>query len=304
MCHIRHFYILLIPGKSENCDSYLTLDSMSSNAILTQFSSLLKSMESIGPKMSSNIRPTRDQLNEFRTLSARFKTVLASFEGHLELLLRKAVPRDNDLKLAGQIRSAKEIKQISPSLTTTFRKNIVLIFRGPDESALDTTRIRSRKAKTRARCEKIRAQSSSLVLMWSMSLQPSEWNSTSTMTDNSFDFLLEELRIERLDQIPSKIIEDIQCLKEEEPLKNCESFQKFARNTVDEEQHATMSAQVFDGETTQDQEHLATVPSKRQRTAGDSIPNTISHEADDRLQHMELIKRSKGKRQKHQVMHK
>ncbi|KAI7974035.1 hypothetical protein EIK77_000188 [Talaromyces pinophilus] len=267
---------------------------MSSNAILTQFSNLLKSMESIGPKMSSNIRPTRDQLNEFRTLGAQFKTVLASFEGHLELLLRKEAPSDNDIKLAKRIRSVKKIAQISPSLTTTLRKNIVLIFRGPDESVLDTTRIRYRKAKTRARCEKIRAQSSDLILMWSMSLQTSEWNTPSNMTDNTFDFLIQELKIERFDQIPPTIIENIQCLKEEEPLKNCESFQKFVKST--EEQHATMPTQVFDGKTTQNHEHLATVPSKRQRTEGVSIPNTISHEADDRLQHLELIKRSNGKK--------
>lgn len=198
---------------------------MSAGAVLSQFSNLLHHMESLGPKLSSNIRPNRDQLDEIQKLRERLKPALAGIESHVEILLRKATPTVKERNLADRIRSFQVLDQFDPAL---FRKNLVLIFRGPDESALDTDKVRSRKAKSRIRCEKLRAQSHHLILRWAMTLQPSMWIHPTAMADNTFDFLIGDLK-ETFDQIPSRVTESLHCLKGEEPLKPCDQFQEFVK---------------------------------------------------------------------------
>lgn len=196
---------------------------MSAGAVLSQFSNLLNHMETLGPKLSSNIRPNRDQLDEIQKLRERLKSALAGIESHVELLLNKAAPTIKERNLANRIRSFQVANQFDPAL---FRKNLVLIFRGPDESALDTDKVRSRKAKSRARCEKLRAESPHLILRWAMALQPSAWIHRTVMADSTFDFLIGDLKA-IFDQIPSRVAESLRCLKDEEPLKPCEQFQEF-----------------------------------------------------------------------------
>lgn len=182
-------------------------------------------MESFGPKLSSNIRPNRDQLDEIQKLRDRLKPALATIESHVEHLLKKATPTVKERNLANRIRSFQVAGQFDPAL---FRKNLVLIFRGPDESALDTDKVRIRKAKSRTRCEKLRAESPHLILRWAMTLQPSAWIHPTVMADSTFDFLIGDLKA-IFDQIPSRVAESLHCLKGEEPLKPCEQFQEFVK---------------------------------------------------------------------------
>ncbi|KAL4929392.1 uncharacterized protein BDV17DRAFT_261731 [Aspergillus undulatus] len=199
---------------------------MSAGAILSQFSNLLNHMESLGPKLSSNIRPNRDQLNEVQELRKRLKPALASIESHLELLLRKAAPTEKERNLADRIRSSQVTDQFDPAV---FRKNLVLIFRGPDRSGLDSDKVKIRKAKSRTRCERLRAESHHLILKWAITLQPSAWIYPTVMADGTFDFLIEDLKGIFV-QIPPRVAESLHCLKDEEPLKPCERFQEFVRS--------------------------------------------------------------------------
>jgi hypothetical protein len=168
---------------------------MSAGIILTQLSVALNHVTLITPKLVSNIRPSRDQLNHFQVLCAQFKEASANLETNLQLLLRKGAPGDKDLRLLADLKSSKDIGY-NLSLTT-LRKNLILIFQGLDESVLDTSCVRIRKNKTRTRCEKLRGQTPHATLMWAVAFLLSAWNSTGAMMDNTFDFLVEELQIER-----------------------------------------------------------------------------------------------------------
>ncbi|KAJ5238283.1 hypothetical protein N7468_002902 [Penicillium chermesinum] len=195
-------------------------------------------MESLGPKLSSNIRPNREQFDEIQKLRERLKPALAGIESHVELLLEKATPKDKERNIANQIRFFPVADKFDPVL---LRKNLVLIFRGPDQSALDTDQSRIRKAKSRTRCERLRSQSPHLILKWAMTLQPSKWIHPTVMADSTFDFLLGDLKA-IFDQIPSRVTESLHCLKDEEPLKACEKFQEFVKNldrsiSVEEQEH-------------------------------------------------------------------
>ena len=263
---------------------------MSAGAVVTQFSNLLSHMESLGPRLSSNIRPNRDQLDEIKRLNMRLKVALADIESHVGLLLSKAAPSAKELELASRIRSSKTTDQLSPSLTTMFRKNLVLIYLGPDESALDTTKVRTRKAKTRNRCEKLRAQSPHLILMWVMTLQPSAWIHPTVMADSTFDFLIEELKADEFSQIPISIAKSLDCLKTEEPFTNCESFQVLVKSI-----HQSTEIE---------QDH--TVRLKRKRSEQDTPTYSVlsKKETDlDKRQAEMIERRSKGKSEHRYVMH-
>ncbi|KAF7594874.1 hypothetical protein BBP40_007908 [Aspergillus hancockii] len=203
---------------------------MSVGAVLAQLSVTLAHMESIGPKLRSNIRPSRDQLNNFLVLSTRLREASASIDANLQDLLLKGAPKERDLELAKQIRAAPLTGQISPSVGNTLRKNLVLIFQGPLASALDTNNTRIRKNQTRTRCEKLRAQSHHVILQWSSSLQPSAWNTSVGMTDSTFDFLIEDLKSEEMSRVSPQLVQLLGSLEKEQPLQGCKPFELFVQD--------------------------------------------------------------------------
>lgn len=256
---------------------------MSASTILSQLSVLQGHMESLAPKLISNIRPNRDQLNDFKTLSAQIKAASANIETNLQLLLRKGLPTKKDMELAAKLRSPEDISESAS--VNILRRNLITIFQGPDESTLDSNQVRIRKNKIRTRSEILRAQAPHAILMWALAFQPSAWNSTGAMTDNTFDYLIEELKTANKSRIAPQTLKTLNSMKVETPLRECETFQKFVQN-------------IMSGLEIEHQVQAAETPSKRQRTEEVVTFNKESegNNADeDSRQQMELIKRSKGK---------
>ena len=261
---------------------------MSAGAVILQFSNLLKHAESLGPKLSTKIRPNKDQLKEIQTLCTKLKDATASIEGHVKSLLQKAAPSDKELELLNRLRSSKYFDQSNPSMMTTLRKNLVLIFRGPDVSALNTDDMRSRRDKTRARCEMLRAQNPSFILRWSITFQPSKWNLPTVMAGNTFDFLVNEMKTVA-GPIPSQFANTLKCLEQEEPLKSCKTFHEFVQTTINTmTTHQGLDAGPSPRVITAEHQQQDVVPLKRKRTES-------PHEDDDRQEKIKLIKRSDGK---------
>ncbi|KAL2811453.1 hypothetical protein BDW59DRAFT_57804 [Aspergillus cavernicola] len=112
--------------------------------------------------------------------------------------------------------------------------------------------------------------------MWSTKLQPSAWSTSVGMSDKTFDFLLENLKMEEISQVPGQIVEMLKCLRQEVPLKDCGPFHIFVENIA---QHAT-----------------STNPHKRKRSTEISGHREGSYEIpreDESQQQMQLIERSK-----------
>lgn len=270
---------------------------MSAGAIILQFSNLVKHSESLGPKLSK-IRPSKDQLTEIRTLCMKLKEATASIERHVEHLLQRSSPKDGDLDLLNRLRSSEPVDLLDPLLASTLKRNLTLIFRGPDVSPSDSDKVKSRREKTRARCEKLRTQNPALILRWSINFQPSTWNNPTVMADKTFDFLISEMKMEKVSQMSPQIVDILQCLAQEEPLNSCESFQQFVQHTIkilsaDEEPDAAASPQVI---TAEQQQQSVVLPKRKHITSGESSLE------DDTQEKIKLIKRSDGKQYKRQYM--
>ncbi|KAA8641397.1 uncharacterized protein ATNIH1004_001862 [Aspergillus tanneri] len=250
---------------------------MSAGAVLAQLSVVLAHMESVSSKLSSNIRPSWDQLKEFQNLSVQLEAASERIKKNLEILLRRRAPTEKDINLAEQVRSAKDIRQVMPSLGATLKRNLILLFQGPRlDSALDTSATKARKNQARTRCETLRAQTHHLILLWSIKIQPSAWSSSVGMSDNTFYFLIEELKMEEMSQVPARIVEILEYLKKEEPLKNSMPFENFAKKVA---------------------QHKACTDSlKRKHSTETSSYQEGSYKTlreDDSQQQMQLIERSK-----------
>jgi hypothetical protein len=266
---------------------------MSAGAILLQLSNLVKHTVALGPKLSSNIRPSKGQLEEIQTLRVELKEATASIEAHVERLLQRVAPSDKELKLLNRLRFPESVEELSLQLTTILRKNLILIFRGPDVSALDSKEVKWRRDKTRARCEKLREEAPALILRWSITFPPSKWNSPTVMPDSTFNYLVDELKAEQPSLISSKIVECIDLLKKEEPLKNCKDFQRFIGTTTG----TTAGTQDTTVPQAMPNEHhqQAALPSKRKYTTESTATEGSSHEDDHSREKVKLIKRSDGK---------
>lgn len=270
---------------------------MSAGAIILQFSNLVKHSESLGPKLSK-IRPSKDQLTEIRTLCMKLKETTASIERHVEdLLQRSSSPKDGDLDLLRRLRSSEPVDLLDPLLVSTLKRNLILIFRGPDVSPSDSDKVKSRREKTRARCEKLRTQNPALILSWSIKFQPSTWNNPTVMAEKTFDFLISEMKMQNVSQM-SQIVDILQCLAQEEPLNSCESFQQFVQHTIkilsaDDEPDAPASPQVI---TAEQQQQSVVLPKRKHITSGESSLEDDTHEK------IKLIKRSDGKQYERQYM--
>ncbi|QSS70930.1 hypothetical protein I7I50_01588 [Histoplasma capsulatum G186AR] len=201
---------------------------MSAGAVLSQLEALVARTELTASKLAAKkIRPTRDQLDDFQKLSDSFKAAFATVDAEVEKLLLAGQPTDEDINLMNQIRSTKAHRSITTPTLTIFRRNLVLIFTGPNDSSLDSLQVKARKKHTRARCEALRGQSPHVILMWALALPPSTWKTSGGMTDSTFNFLIEGIKMERINQLAPEILPSVQSLGKEEPLNKCDTFQAF-----------------------------------------------------------------------------
>jgi hypothetical protein len=127
---------------------------MSVGVVLSQFEALVVRTESIGSRLTrKKIRPTRDQRHEFQELSMRLKSALVIIDTVVARLLLAGHPSDEDIRLADQVRCAKNYISITPSILMILRRNLILIFTGPKVSNLDSAQVKTRKKHTRTRCD-------------------------------------------------------------------------------------------------------------------------------------------------------
>lgn len=287
---------------------------MSAGAVLDQFSNLVKHMESLDPKLSSKIRPSKEQLEEFQTLTKKLKCATAHIELHVAQLVEKAnqrtAPTKHELDLLKSLQSSKLVDKLDNSLRARLGKNLALIFRGPDVSAWDSDKVRSRRDKIRTRCERLRAYDPRLILKWSITFQPSAWNQPTIMAENTFEFLVGKLETEEFGQIPPQIMNILQSLQQEDPFKDCNPYHEFVQKaTSTMTGHEVLDAKVRVMSTEHQQQ--AVIPYKRQHTEhqqqdavsykkqctteSELFGGKPQYDDNHRQEQIMLIKRSKGK---------
>jgi hypothetical protein len=126
---------------------------------------------------SSDAQPTKGEYTVLTALSARFSKAAARFLDQINELKEKraqwACEEGRKLISAAVSAAAELTEKGRPKSLATFKKNIILIFQGPQESDLDSVSDRLRYKATRKRCKQIRSIKLNKVMVWAAAFPPS-----------------------------------------------------------------------------------------------------------------------------------
>ncbi|KAM5484995.1 hypothetical protein MaudMau93_005697 [Microsporum audouinii] len=191
---------------------------------------------------NKKIRPTNDQQNELQKLTKRMDS---AWETISAILAKFNIRNKKDTTLANAVRATREYQTITSPIFMILRRNLELIFIGPRDSTLDSAQVKIRRKKARIRCELLRSQHPHVILMWAMAIPPSTWSASAGMSDNTFDFVIDDISTERIPKLSLEIVQKLQPLEGEEPLNTCDRFREFMSGLkstlVDQRENANAS---------------------------------------------------------------
>ena len=138
--------------------------------------------------------------------------------------------REYEATLMSQISSSIEDLCASRKLNnaTTFRRNIILFFIGPEQGAFDSQQTKSRKAQSRCRCQHIKTWNPGAAVVWAATLPPVAWVG-GAMSQRTFDFLARSLNKITEHRFPAVVYESLQELKKELPLSRVHDYSDFVK---------------------------------------------------------------------------
>ncbi|KAI3326641.1 hypothetical protein HD806DRAFT_412424 [Xylariaceae sp. AK1471] len=107
-----------------------------------------------------------------------------------------------------------------------FGRNIITIFTGPKDSVLDSEEMKSRKAATRVRCDRIRKLSADGIVAWAASYRPTAW-AAGTMGKDIFDCLIDDIEPKLAQSWPLVVHQILEKLRNDESLQQSVEYGQF-----------------------------------------------------------------------------
>jgi len=202
---------------------------MSAAIAITQLSSLVRDLEA-WIAGSNNVPCTKDELSALDVLGAKLADAATTVQKKTGSFKpsREAQAWRASAKLRSQAQStiASLIDNRKLERPAVFRRNIVMIFAGPRDSEFDSDDVRSRKAVTRLRCERIQKLSPDGVVAWAASYIPTSW-AGGCMGKEIFECLIDDIEPESAQNWPPVIQETVQKLRTDEAIQNSLEYGEF-----------------------------------------------------------------------------
>ena len=190
---------------------------------LQQVTNIIRELQGLCSR--PHIRCPRDEKLDAPKLAAQL--VHAATALSHELLTKvTAAPNQAARKLAEEF-TLKANSQV-PINNAKLKRNLKLIFLGPQLSTLDSKQIAARKRKLQDRCNTILSLRPGHIVLWSTTLRTSTW-APSEMSQDDFDYLTEELYALPLPSWQEGIANLLLAMSSEEPLATCEKFGSFIK---------------------------------------------------------------------------
>lgn len=174
---------------------------------------------------ATKMRLTKSKIETFQSLANKITQATTHLSGTIQSmeLKCKKQPTDDGIKLLAQARQYEAEKQLN---VTILRRNLILIFEGPKNSALDSNQIKARKRVLRDRCSTLRGLYPHAIVRWARYFPPSAWT-TGSMSEPTFDYLVEALDSEDECTLPPEIRAILRTLGAEEPLMQSREYRSF-----------------------------------------------------------------------------
>lgn len=171
----------------------------------------------------NDVPRTNDELSEMDALGKKFTIAATTIQARIA---------SEKLMSSAQSDVAMLIKDAKLKRPAVFRKNIVAIYTGPRDSACDSDDVKSKKAVTRLRCERIKKLSPDGVVAWAASYSATSW-AGGYMAKDIFDCLINDIEPDWAQNWPPVIQETLQKLWTDEALKNSPEYSKLVNAIID-----------------------------------------------------------------------
>ena len=139
---------------------------------------------------------TEEDLPALEALISRFVESSAAIKAKVESVKTgveaDAWKRSEDLRTRAETTISTILEDGDSKISPVFKRNLLLIFHGPDFSDLDSDEMTYRKKGTQVRCERLRNLSSNGILSWALSFPPSTW-SAGIMANDIFNCLIDDI---------------------------------------------------------------------------------------------------------------
>ena len=178
----------------------------------TQLENLCRRIHIIGDKFrSTKLRPTQAQTKVYHELAS----TLTQLTGELSDAIVAATPENPSQERGRELVMHARLNDILNK--TILKRNLVLIFKGPEESALDSDQVKARKRVTQQRCVQILNLRPEAIFLWANSFAPSLW-APGALSQDIFGYLVEELKSDASGRLPLEACSVLRTLGAEEPL--------------------------------------------------------------------------------------
>ncbi|EFY96512.2 hypothetical protein MAA_08009 [Metarhizium robertsii ARSEF 23] len=193
----------------------------------SQVEVIVRQMQALCDKVqqSRNLRCSKAERLAFPRLVAQLVDTANTLSHHLLDHITIKAPNEAAKGIVDKFRlSSCKFDAFNKSL---LKRNLNLVFLGPQISALDSNQVRARKKTTQHRCNVVGALKPSHIVLWSVSLPPSAW-AAGDMSQETFGYLIQELGKLPLTEWPKEVTDSLYTLSSEEPLSNNDKFGAFA----------------------------------------------------------------------------
>lgn len=204
---------------------------MSVSTFATQLEALCRRINTTRNKLqAAKIRSTKSKIRVLQALAKKITQAATELSESIGTSIESQGkhPTDEGIKLLAQTRQYLAEDQVN---VTILKRNLVLIFEGPKDSALDSTHIKARKKTLRERCRIVCDLQPDTIVKWARSFPPSAW-SPGIMSQATFDFLVDELESEEKHALPSSVCSVLHTLETEEPLDRNYKYKNFVKGKL------------------------------------------------------------------------
>lgn len=200
---------------------------MTATATLSsQLDVLCRRVEAVRDKFqSTKVRPVKGEEEAFRSFASRITQAAAELSKAIRTFT-ESVPNVEGSKLLAQARECDARNQLNK---TILKRNLNQIFKGPEDSALDSKQVKARKKVLRERCAIISGLRPETIVRWAKSFPPSVW-AAGAMSQDTFDYLTEELDSEETGPFSSDICTVLRTLEAEEPLNRYDQYHDLIKS--------------------------------------------------------------------------
>jgi hypothetical protein len=209
---------------------------MTTGKFISQLSAQIDKLESLVQSLqNSSFHPSNDQYQILVALSLRLSAAATDLPAQIAALKKRrtewSCTEGEQLIVQAELEWKDLITTTQLKNRGTFAKNIVLFFKGPSDSVVDSAPTKARKQVTRYRCERICTLSPDALISWAVAFIPTIWTAN-LMSKDTFDYVLEHIEPDDCDDCrvwPPDIYNILRGLGAEEPLRGSLKYHEFLK---------------------------------------------------------------------------